>query len=64
MDAVVLVVSELVTNAVRYGCGPGEVVRLTVDAGAARTRVDVHDARHGTRTCDRRTPSESTGAGW
>ncbi|MFD7549500.1 ATP-binding protein [Streptomyces sp. NPDC059816] len=48
VDAVVLVVSELVTNAVRYGCGPAEVVRLVVDGDEQRTRVEVHDSGHGT----------------
>jgi anti-sigma regulatory factor (Ser/Thr protein kinase) len=48
VDAVVLVVSELVTNAIRYGCGPAEVVRLVVDGDEQRTRVEVHDSGHGT----------------
>ncbi|MGW3086177.1 ATP-binding protein [Streptomyces sp. NPDC001108] len=43
VDDVLLVVSELVTNAVRYGTEPGDFVLLTLDADATRTRVEVHD---------------------
>lgn len=42
-DAVVLVVSELVTNAVRYGLPP---VRLVLSRRARGVRVEVHDAAH------------------
>lgn len=45
VDNVVLVVSELVTNSVRYGTEPGDSVRLVLDIDPARTRirVEVHD---------------------
>ncbi|MGW0933261.1 ATP-binding protein [Streptomyces sp. NPDC002644] len=44
VDAVRLVVSELVTNACRYGTEPGDSVRLVVTtADADRTRIEVHD---------------------
>ncbi|MFC5916285.1 ATP-binding protein [Streptomyces pulveraceus] len=43
IDDVLLVVSELVTNAVRYGTEPGDFVLLTLDADADRTRIEVHD---------------------
>ncbi|MDI3389081.1 ATP-binding protein [Streptomyces sp. B-S-A8] len=42
--AVTVVMSELVTNAVRYGTEPGDSVRITIDVTARRTRVEVHDA--------------------
>jgi anti-sigma regulatory factor (Ser/Thr protein kinase) len=39
-----LLVSELVTNAVRHGeLAPGDVIRLVVDADADVLRVEVHD---------------------
>ncbi len=41
--AVTLVVSELVTNSVRYGSEPGDRLRVIVDATDARTRIQVHD---------------------
>ncbi|MEE4492257.1 ATP-binding protein [Streptomyces sp. BE230] len=43
-DDVVLVVSELVTNGIRYGAEPGDFVLLVLDADDRRTRVEVHDA--------------------
>ncbi|MFE6666671.1 ATP-binding protein [Streptomyces sp. NPDC057697] len=43
-DDVVLVVSELVTNGIRYGTEPGDFVLLALDADERRTRVEVHDA--------------------
>ncbi|MGW0604992.1 ATP-binding protein [Streptomyces sp. NPDC002640] len=43
IDSVVLVVSELVTNAVRYGTEPGDSLRLILDVTQARTVVEVHD---------------------
>ncbi|MFC7308973.1 ATP-binding protein [Streptomyces monticola] len=43
VDTVVLVASELVTNAIRYGTKPGDRVRLVLDADGSRTRVEVHD---------------------
>ncbi|MFF9507278.1 ATP-binding protein [Streptomyces sp. NPDC014724] len=49
-DDVALVVSELVTNAVRYGTEPGDSLLLVLDATERRTRVEVHDTR-------RRTPA-------
>jgi anti-sigma regulatory factor (Ser/Thr protein kinase) len=41
-----LLVSELVTNAVKYGPVDGEI-RLTIDQDATRTRFTVHDAGAG-----------------
>lgn len=45
VDDAVLVASELVTNAVRYGTEPGDLVRLVIDLDfpATRTRIEVHD---------------------
>ncbi|MZE75803.1 ATP-binding protein [Streptomyces xinghaiensis] len=43
VDTCLLVTSELVTNSVRYGSEPGDLVRLVLDADDARTRVEVHD---------------------
>ncbi|WP_254879048.1 ATP-binding protein [Streptomyces sp. NA04227] len=43
IDTVVLITSELVTNAIRYGTEPGDSVRVVLDADATRTRVEVHD---------------------
>ncbi|GAA0307686.1 ATP-binding protein [Streptomyces polychromogenes] len=40
---VVLAVSELVTNAVRYGTEPGDSLRIVLDVGPGSTRVEVHD---------------------
>jgi len=39
-----LLVSEVVTNAVRHaGLGPGDMIRLVVKVGARVLRVEVHD---------------------
>lgn len=38
-----LVVSELVTNAVRYGTEPGDSMLLVLEVGEAGVRVEVHD---------------------
>ncbi|MEU3540494.1 ATP-binding protein [Streptomyces paromomycinus] len=38
-----LIVSELVTNAYRYGTEPGDRVGVSVDAQPAGARVEVHD---------------------
>ncbi|MFB7913963.1 ATP-binding protein [Streptomyces sp. NPDC056061] len=43
VDAVVLVTSELVTNAYRYGTEPGDMIRVELDAEGERTRVEVQD---------------------
>ncbi|ASY34438.1 MULTISPECIES: ATP-binding protein [Streptomyces] len=43
LDDVVLVTSELVTNAIRYGTEPGDFFAVTVRAGEAGTRVEVRD---------------------
>ncbi|MER5477326.1 ATP-binding protein [Streptomyces sp. NPDC002734] len=43
VDSVVLVVSELVTNAIRYGTEPGDSVRLVLDIAPGRTVVECHD---------------------
>ncbi|MFH8518845.1 ATP-binding protein [Streptomyces gelaticus] len=44
IDTVVLVTSELVTNAYRYGTEPGDKIRVVLDAAGERTRVEVHDS--------------------
>ncbi|WP_030814236.1 ATP-binding protein [Streptomyces sp. NRRL F-2799] len=43
LDACVLVTSELVTNSIRYGTEPGDLVRLVLGADGTRTRIEVHD---------------------
>jgi two-component sensor histidine kinase len=43
VDTVALVTSELVTNSIRYGTEPGDLVRVVIDADDDRTRVEVHD---------------------
>ncbi|MFD4835287.1 ATP-binding protein [Streptomyces uncialis] len=58
-DTVALVVSELVTNAVRYGSRPGGDVQIVVDADTSRTRVEVID-RTRRRPRRRRTAHEDT----
>ncbi|MYY00985.1 ATP-binding protein [Streptomyces sp. ATexAB-D23] len=42
-DTVVLITSELVTNAYRYGTEPGDLIAVVVDIDDARTRIEVHD---------------------
>ncbi|MEW2124557.1 ATP-binding protein [Streptomyces sp. NPDC058369] len=50
MDAAVLVTSELVTNAYRYGTEPGDLISVVLDVDGARTRIEVHDPlRHAPR---------------
>ncbi|MFD5188153.1 ATP-binding protein [Streptomyces sp. NPDC058357] len=43
IDAAVLVTSELVTNAYRYGTEPGDLISVVLYVNSARTRVEVHD---------------------
>lgn len=43
VDDVVLIVSELVTNAVRHTAAPSDFLRLILDADDHRTRIEVHD---------------------
>ncbi|MFE5895878.1 ATP-binding protein [Streptomyces sp. NPDC056488] len=45
LDDFLLVVSELVTNAVRYGSEPGDSLRVVLETGPGRARVEVHDTR-------------------
>lgn len=45
LDDFLLVVSELVTNAVRYGTEPGDCLRVVLDAAPGLARVEVHDTR-------------------
>ncbi|MFE2293417.1 ATP-binding protein [Streptomyces sp. NPDC059452] len=45
LDTLELLASELVTNAVRYGTEPGDSIRVVVDAGPGRCRIEVHDTR-------------------
>jgi serine phosphatase RsbU (regulator of sigma subunit)/PAS domain-containing protein len=57
LDVARLLVSELVTNAVRHGAGGEVVLALSVDG--ERARFEVHDA--GSRLPARRTPSGANG---
>ncbi|MEU8758869.1 ATP-binding protein [Streptomyces sp. NPDC048659] len=43
VDAVVLVMSELVTNSYRYGSEPGDSIQVVMDTNSHRTRIEVHD---------------------
>ncbi|MFF4919904.1 ATP-binding protein [Kitasatospora sp. NPDC001261] len=43
-DPGLLVVSELVTNALLYGTPPGHRIYLALDVDSTRLRVEVHDA--------------------
>lgn len=43
IDSVLLVVSELVTNACKYGADEGDSVQLVLDVTAEHTRIEVHD---------------------
>ncbi|GAA5066917.1 hypothetical protein GCM10023336_49090 [Streptomyces similanensis] len=43
VDDVLLVVSELVTNAYRYGTEPGDSLLVVILKAADRVRVEVHD---------------------
>ncbi|WP_430479296.1 ATP-binding protein [Streptomyces sp. P11-1] len=43
LDTLVLLASELATNAVRYGTEPGDSIRVVVDAGPGRCRIEAHD---------------------
>lgn len=43
VETVVLVTCELVTNSIRYGTEPDDLVRVVIDADDGRTRVEVHD---------------------
>ncbi|MEU7024391.1 ATP-binding protein [Streptomyces sp. NPDC046203] len=43
LDDVVLVTSELVTNAYRYGTEPGDQIQVVLHSDDRRTRVEVHD---------------------
>ncbi|MEH0556027.1 ATP-binding protein [Streptomyces sp. B21-101] len=45
VDEVCLIVSELVTNAYRYGSEPDDAVLVAVEAGPNGVRVEVHDPR-------------------
>ncbi|GHF06733.1 ATP-binding protein [Streptomyces morookaense] len=44
LDDVALVVSELVTNAVRYGTENHGLMLVVLDADDSRTRIEVHDS--------------------
>ncbi|MCM2420316.1 ATP-binding protein [Streptomyces sp. RKAG293] len=43
VDDMLLIVSELVTNAVRYGTEPGDSLLVVLDLSVQRLRVEVHD---------------------
>ncbi|MFE4974303.1 ATP-binding protein [Kitasatospora sp. NPDC056651] len=44
-----LLVSELVTNALLHGTPPGHRIHLSLDLDPARLRIEVHDARQDRR---------------
>jgi anti-sigma regulatory factor (Ser/Thr protein kinase) len=47
IDDVLLIASELVTNAVMHsGCAPGETITLEAAYDAGRVRIAVHDPGH------------------
>lgn len=43
VEDVALVACELVTNSLRYGTEPGDMLRVVLDSDQTRTRVEVHD---------------------
>ncbi|WP_055533611.1 ATP-binding protein [Streptomyces graminilatus] len=43
LGSAVLIASELVTNSIRYGTEPDDLVRVVLDVDNTRTRVEVHD---------------------
>ncbi|MGA5509362.1 ATP-binding protein [Streptomyces umbrinus] len=43
VEDVVLVACELVTNSIRYGSEPDDLLRVVIDTDDGRTRVEVHD---------------------
>ncbi|MEV0559468.1 ATP-binding protein [Streptomyces sp. NPDC050597] len=45
VDDVLLVVSEIVTNAIRYGTEPGDSLLVALDHGPDRVSIEVHDTR-------------------
>ncbi|MFD4656073.1 ATP-binding protein [Kitasatospora sp. NPDC058444] len=45
LDSGLLIVSELVTNALLHGTPPGHRIYLSLDVDPARLRIEVHDAR-------------------
>ncbi|MBP0456265.1 ATP-binding protein [Streptomyces bomunensis] len=58
-----LVVSELVTNAIRYGTEPGDSLALIVDATPQRVRVEVHDPRRRRPAMRAESPDRQRGRG-
>ena len=59
-----LLVSELVTNAVRHGGQPGVAVNVTVRSGPQTMRVDVIDRGAGFHPARLPAPSGERGGGW
>ncbi|MEX3100338.1 ATP-binding protein [Streptomyces sp. ST1015] len=53
VENIVLVTSEMVTNAIRYGTEPGDSIRITLDVGEREARIEVQDP---TRRSPRRRP--------
>ncbi|MFM9576763.1 ATP-binding protein [Streptomyces turgidiscabies] len=45
LDDVLLVVSEIVTNAIRYGTEPGDSLLVALEHGPDLVRIEVHDTR-------------------
>lgn len=60
-DLTELILSELVTNALRHGAGPVEI-RLCYDPGS-RIRVEVHDQGDGRPEYRHTTPDDESGRG-
>ena len=59
-----LLVTELVSNAVRYGSRPGEEVRIVVHAAPAVLRVEVQDFGSSFDPGDLAAPTTEHGGGW
>lgn len=65
LETVVLLASELVTNAVLHaGMGPEEKIRLKVDSSAETIRVEVHDSGSEFEAGSARKPDPEQIGGW
>ncbi|WP_075738519.1 ATP-binding protein [Streptomyces acidiscabies] len=53
VENIVLIASEMTTNAIRYGTEPGDSIRITIDADDREARIEVQDP---TRRSPRRRP--------
>ncbi|MGW0606461.1 ATP-binding protein [Streptomyces sp. NPDC002640] len=64
INSVVLIVSELVTNSVRYGTEPGDSLRLVLDVVPERTVVEVQTRSATARGRAPRPRRGTAGAAW